>query len=566
VNFCPNSPSYRRFSVAIATKMAERYAGHPALALWHVANEYGTYCYCDNCAAEFRSWLKRKYGTIDRLNERWNLTFWGHLHSDWDEIPIPSELNDDNKWYQPKRLDYLRFMTDSTIACFNAERDAIRRFSPETPITTNMSGFIKKVDHSRFCAEQDIAAWDNYPAPNEKSDIVALKHDIARGLRGGQSYLLMEQSPNQQNWQPYNVLKRPGEVRLLSYQALAHGADSVLFFQLRRSIGGVEKLHGALIEHVGHENTRVFRESADLGRELAALGTLFVGARTPARVAILFDWENWWAVDLSSGPSKDLSYFEQVSTYYAGLHETNLQVDIVRPESDLTNYTFVIAPTLYMVRENAARNLRSFVEGGGNLIVSVFSGIVDENDLVVTGGYPGRLRDLLGIWVEEIDALPPPKTNRIVVSKPMGLVQGEYECSLLCDLIHLESAEEIAVYGEDFYAGTPCVTVNSVGRGRAYYVATNPDEKFVRDLLSTIAREAGIRPRLEAASGVEVCTREKDGEEFIFLLNHTGHEAAVVLDNRGYTNLLNQRSNLSKGGDKRLTLPPFGVAVLQTRD
>lgn len=557
VNFCPNSPSYRRFSVAMAGEMARRYSGHPALAVWHVANEYGTYCFCERCAAAFRDWLKGRYGTLERINERWNLSFWGHLVYDWEEITVPSELNDDDKFYQPKMLDYLRFMTDSNIACFTAERDAIQAESPDIPITTNISGFIKKLDQSRFCAEQDVAAWDNYPSPSDPSATVALKHDIVRGLKGGRSYMLMEQSPNQQNWQPYNVLKRPGEVRLLSYQALAHGADSVLFFQMRGSIGGVEKLHGAFIEHAGHERTRVFRECAELGAELAALGGSFVGARTAARAAIIFDWDTWWAVELSSGPSRDLRYFDQVQKYYAALYRLNVAVDVVPPGTDLGPYTLVVAPTLYMVKEGVAENLESFVEGGGTLVVTFFSGIVDGNDLVVTGGYPGRLRKLLGIWVEETDALPPSTANRIVVTEPRGKVSGSYSASLLCDLVHAESARVLAVYGEDFYAGTPCLSANDAGAGHAYYVATDGEQSFVDHLLETLCADCGIEPVLACPPGVEAARREKEGRGFLFVLNHNAHPVSVELP-RTMRNLLRDSETQSR----QLTLPPRGVAVL----
>ena len=563
VNFCPNSPSYRKFSVAIASEMARRYAHHPSLAIWHVSNEYGTYCFCDNCAAAFRRWLEKRYETVERLNERWNLSFWGHTVYDWKEVSVPSELNDDDKWYQPKMLDYLRFMTDSSMECFGAERDAIRAESPDVPITTNISGFIKKLDQSRFCAEQDVAAWDNYPSPADDPATTALKHDIVRGLRGGSSFLLMEQSPSQQNWQPYNVLKRPGEVRLLSYQALAHGADSVLFFQMRRSIGGVEKLHGAFIEHAGHENTRVFRECAELGRELAALGDAFLGARTIARAAILFDWDNWWAVELSSGPSKDLDYFDQVRTYYTALHRMNVAVDVVRPEADLSQYSIVIAPTLYMVKEGVAENLESFVEEGGTLVATFFSGIVDENDLVVTGGYPGRLRALLGVWVEETDALLPSTTNRITISEASGPLTGSYPASLLCDLLHAESARVLAVYGEDFYAGMPCLTVNDFGKGRAYYVATDGGAGFVDHLLTVICEECGVAPELLTPPGVEVARRTKEGADFFFLLNHSDHAQSIALPTPMRNLLQLSTGEVETGGEgTQLSLPPQGVAIL----
>jgi beta-galactosidase len=265
-----------------------------------------------------------------------------------------------------------------------------------------------------------------------------MKHDIMRGLKGGQSFVLTEQSPNQQNWQPYNKLKRPGEVRLLSYQALAHGADTVLFFQMRQSIAGQEKFHGAIISHAGHENTRVFRESEVLGHELEKLGDVFLQGRSPAKVAILMDWNNWWALELTSGPNKDMDYLNTLSRYYKPFHDRNIPVDIVNPaaDTDYSGYDLVVAPMLYMTKEGVGEKLTEYVREGGTLVTTVMSGLVDENDRCIFGEYPGKLRDVLGIWVEEVDALKPEERNHIVMDGAIALPRESYECSFLCDLLH----------------------------------------------------------------------------------------------------------------------------------
>ena len=421
VNFCPNSPDYRRLAAGLARRLAERYKNHPALLIWHIANEYGTYCYCETCAAEFREWVRKRYQTIEKVNRCWNLSFWGHTIYSWDEIAVPSELNDDNKWYQEIALDYTRFMTESSLECFLAEAREIKKITPEIPITTNISGYIKKLDQFRFAEFLDIVGWDNYPSPTDDNSTVALKHDLMRGLKNGKPYLLVEQSPNQQNWQPYNRLKRPGEVRMLSWQAVAHGADSVMFFQMRQSRGGVEKFHGALISHEGSDNTRVFRECAALGKELWSTGNAIPGSRCKAEVAIVFDWSNWWAVELSTGPSKDLNYFEQINKYYKTFYSRNIPVDIVRPEADFSGYKLVVMPLLYLLKDGCEKNIENFVRAGGTAVASFFSGIVDENDNVVLGGYPGKLRELFGIWVEESDALLPGECNEIRAAEGSGL-------------------------------------------------------------------------------------------------------------------------------------------------
>ena len=466
VMFCVNSQKYRERAAAIAEEFARRYAHHPALAMWHVANEYGTYCYCPVCEAKFRLWLKDRYGSLDGLNERWHTSFWGRTLSSFEEITLPSELNDDYRFNPAIQLDYMRFMTDSTAECFCNERDVLKRYNPEIPVQTNMSGYIKKLDQYVMTKNLDIVGWDNYPWPTDPPYFVAMKHDIMRGLKGGRSFLLAEQSPNQQNWQPYNKLKRPGEVRRLTYQALAHGADSCLFFQMRQSIAGQEKFHGAVISHSGREDTRVFRETVKLGHELEKLGDRFLQARTEAKTAILFDWNNWWALENSSGPSKDMDYLKTVSKYYQVFYCRNIPVDIINPAEPFAKYDLIVAPMLYMTKEGVAERLIEYVRAGGSLLATVMSGLVDENDRCVFGAYPGKLKEVLGIWVEETDALRPEEKNGIRLTK-----EGEgsdYRCGFLCDLLHTETAAALAVYTDDFYAGMPCVTENAFGAGKAY--------------------------------------------------------------------------------------------------
>ena len=538
VNFCPNSKVYRNASEKLAGKLAERYHSYSGLVVWHIANEYGCYCYCENCAAEFRIWLKVRYETIENLNTRWNTGFWGHTFYSWEEIVPPSSLNNDDRCYQSIFLDYNRFMSDSSLACYTGEVEAIRKYSPDIPVTTNFMGVFKAFDYTKWAPHLDVISWDSYPPLNAVMSNVAMRHDQMRGLKNGQPFMLMEQTPSQQNWMPYNSLKRPGVMRLWSYQAMARGADTIMFFQLRRSIGACEKYHGAVIEHCGHENTRVFRECTQLGEELQKLGDRLLDSRINAKVAILFDWDNWWAVEQSSGPSILVKYVEQVDKYHKAFYDKNIAVDIISPESDLSKYSIIAAPLFYMVKKGVAERLESFVEGGGTFITTFFSGIVDENDLVVLGGYPGKLRKLMGIWVEEIDALLPEMHNTMEFSDTFGHLESTYKCGMLCDLINLEGAKALAVYGKDFYAGRPVLTENSFGRGKAYYIASNPEERFVADFVGELCRENGLKAPLAVPAGVEVTQRVKDGAPFTFVLNHNDFNVQLDLGQEKQTDLL----------------------------
>ncbi|MFE6073159.1 beta-galactosidase [Paenibacillus sp. NPDC057886] len=545
-NSCPNSPTYRKYSERIADKLAARYKDHPAVLVWHISNEYGGDCYCDNCEKAFRVHLKERYQTLEQLNKAWNTNFWGHTFYDWDEIVLPSNLSEhwgnNNSTFQGISLDYSRFNSDSMLDCYRLEYDAIKKHIPDSVVTTNLMGFFKQLDYFKWAKYMDIVSWDSYPGLATPVSFTAMAHDLMRGLKDGQPFMLMEQTPSQQNWQPYNSLKRPGVMRLWSYQSVAHGADTIMFFQLRRSIGACEKYHGAVIEHVGHEHTRVFREVAELGKELQLLGDKTLDATVDAKVAIVFDWDNWWAIEKSSGPTVALNYVDQIHKYYAAFFRRNIQVDIVSVDTDISKYDIVLAPVLYMVKSGFAAKLEKFVEAGGTFLTTFFSGIVNESDIVTTGGYPGELRKLLGIWVEEIDALLPEQKNSIILKEAYGDLQGEYGCGMLCDLLHSEGAEIIAEYGDDFYKGMPVVTRNTFGQGEAWYVASDPEDRFLDGLLGQLAAAKNIDSLLDTPEGVEVTARTKDGQQYLFVMNHNATSQSYDLGKAEAHDLLTARS------------------------
>jgi beta-galactosidase len=533
-----NSEKYRERAAAIAELMAKRYQKYPGLVAWHVSNEYGTYCYCENCQRKFRQWLKNRYKTIENLNERWNTTFWGRIVYDFDEIMLPTELNDDYRFNPVIQLDYMRFVTDSTKECYENERNVLKKYTPDIPVFSNISGYIKKLNQFVMTENMDCAGWDNYPSPIDDLSLPALKHDIMRALKDGKPYIITEQSPNQQNWQPYNKLKRPGEVRTLAYQGLARGADACLFFQMRQSVAGQEKFHGAVISHADTENTRIFREITQLGTELDRLGDSFLDGRTNAEVGMIFDWDNWWALELTSGPTKDMDYLAQVTKYYKAFYDKNIQVDILKVTSDFSKYKVLVAPLLYMMKPGLDEKIREFVKAGGTLIATYMTGIADENDRCIFGAYPGKLRDVLGVWVEETQAMFPEEYNHMSVKTGDGL-KDEYSCGFLCDIIHAENAEVLAEYKDDFFAGTPCLTRNSFGEGAAYYLASEPEEAFLQDFVEKLCGEHEITPAFESTGRVEICIRENEKGKIYFIINHWEEAAEVDLKEKSYQNLLN---------------------------
>ena len=541
-NSCPNSGIYRKYSSALARKIAGRYGKLENLIAWHVSNEYGGYCYCDNCQNAFRLWLKDKYKTLDALNEAWNTSFWGHTYYDWEDIVSPSFLG--GEWGHQHRvsgscqiqsIDYRRFYSGSLLECCLAEVSALKEVTPDIPITTNFMGTFWDLDYFKWGKHLDFISWDNYPWPNCPYTRTAMSHALMRGCGNGAPFSLMEQTPSVTNWQPYNSLKRPGIMRLWSYQALAHGSDTVMFFQMRRSRGCCEKFHGAVIDHCGHENTRVFRETAALGGELKKLGDAFLDSRVNSQCAVLYDWDNWWATSISAGPTIDMNYPEEIYRYYDALAKQNYSADVIGFDAPLDNYKVLFAPVLYMVKPGLAEKLKTFVSNGGILITTYFSGITDECDLVTQEGYPGELRKLCGLWVEETDALLPGRENGFVIKNdpftknPRAEIINTWKAELFCDIIHPEGAQVIARYESDFYAGTPALCRNNFGKGQVWYFGARPEQALLEIITAGICGELEIKPVFPVAKGIEAARRVKNGKEFTFVLNHNKTGAGITI-------------------------------------
>lgn len=557
-NFCPNSPVYRRYAGALVQHLAARYKNERAIVYWHIGNEFEGECYCENCQRAFRRWLRGKYGTIEALNAAWNTAFWSHTFYDWDEIELPNDLADGEAglaFMSAIKLDFARFNSDSQLACYKAERDIIRAAIPDAKCTTNLMGTCRTMDYFRWAKEMDIVSWDCYPGYRAPWSETAMTHDLMRGLKDA-PFLLMEQAPSQQNWQPYNTLKQPGEIRAQSFQSMAHGADSVLFFQMRQSVGGCEKFHSALISHSGRSDTRVFRELSALGAELKTLGSKTVGATIRGQAAIIFDWDSYQALEMCIGPSRDLRYVPEVWRFYDALYRRHIPVDFISADADtatLAAYPLVLAPVLYMVQGDTAERLDAYVRQGGTLVTGYMSGIADGNDKIYIGGYPGPLREVCGLWLDERDALPPDESRKLSVGG-----DGGYTCGLLCDLICPEGAEVKAQYESGFYAGTAAVTANRYGQGQAWYFGTKPDDAAFDRLMNEVVQNSGARPLIDEPTPLEITCREKNGKTFWFVLNFTVEPQPLP---QALVGLLNQLTgNVTT---EKTQLPPYGVLLLE---
>jgi beta-galactosidase len=557
-HYSPSSSAYRQAAATLAGKLAERYARHPGVIMWHINNEYACnirVSYDEESAAAFRVWLQQRYGSLAELNKAWGTAFWSQQYADWDEIQPPRLAP---SYPNPCQcLDFRRFSSDALLGLCKAEIDAVRKHNPDLPVTTNFMGLkANGLDQFAWAKHLDVTSWDSYPDPVFKDKEVACNaagHDLTRSTGGGKPFMLLEQVTSQVNWRGVNMLKPPGMMRAYSWQSVARGADAVMFFQWRASQSGAEKYHGALVPHVGTGNSRVWREVCELGGELQACREI-ADSRVKTRVGMLFDWSNWWAVELPSKP-REINHTTILAQYHQALFDNNIPVDFVAMDGDFSSYKVLVAPLAYMMNEATAENIKQFVKDGGTLIVTWFSGIVDDCDRIHLGGYPALLREVLGIRVEEWQPLPDGANNEIRFSEGGKTVA----CDFWTEAVDTEGAEVKAVFTGDFFAGRPALTCHQYGKGKAWYLATRLPKDANRELFNLICAQAGVEPLLAAPGGVEVSLREKDAVKYLFIINHTDANHEISLGQYQGTDLLNDRQMLQG----RVTLRPYDVRVLK---
>ncbi|MEV0345185.1 beta-galactosidase [Nonomuraea sp. NPDC050680] len=545
--FCPSSPVYREKALAIVTDLADRYAGHPALALWHVGNEYGQVCHCGDTAAAFRTWLRERYGDLDALNEAWGTSFWSQHYGEWAEIIPPRRAP---YMINPtQQLDFWRFCSDSLLAHYRAERDILRERTPDVPVTTNFMGLFKPVDYWAWAPEEDIVSNDWYPDPADPLSPArsALTHDLTRSLGGGRPWLLMEQATNGVNWRPHNLPKPAGQLRLESLQALARGADGLCYFQWRASRFGAERFHAAMVPHAGPE-TRLHAEVRAHGNELRKLASV-AGTPVPAQVAMVHDWASWWALEERGRPSDRLTLPDQLLRFYRPLWERGVTVDLVPPSADLTGYALAVVPNLYLISDGDAASLTEYVHRGGVLVVGPFSGVADPRAHVRTGRFPAPLREVLGASGEEW--LPAPEDRPVRCRWADG---SGFTARIWTELMAAEGAEPVATFADGDLAGRPAVLRHESGAGVAWYVATVPEADGLAELTARVLADAEVTGALpELPPGVEAVRRGP----VLFVLNH-GDETRRVPIPYPAEDLLTGST-----ADGMVTLAPRAVVALR---
>ncbi len=552
-SFCPSSPVYREHALALCTAMAERYRDHPALALWHVSNELGCHnarCYCDVSAAAFRGWLRHRYDDVAGLNDAWGTAFWSQRYDDFDQVlpprVAPTHAN------PTQQLDFLRFSSDQLLDNFVVERDVLHRLSPGVPVTTNFMVMRQtmEMDYLRWGRELDVVSNDHYvvAADDGGHRELAFSADLTRGTAGGRPWLLMEHSTSAVNWQPRNRAKRPGEMIRHSLSHVAHGADAVLYFQWRASRAGAEKFHSGLLPHAGTD-TRQWREVVELSGILDAIEEVS-GSEARNEAAIVFDYEAWWACELDSHPSTDVRYRDRAEDLHRALSAQGVGVDVVHPSADLSSYKLVVVPTLYLVSDAAAASVAAAADAGATVVVTYFSGIVDESDHIRLGGYPGAFRELLGVRTTEFMPLLEGEAVRVA-----GLGTDTVGADVWTEDLELAGAEAVATHVDGPAAGLPAVTRHTVGSGSAWYVATRLSAAGTDRLVERLVADAGLECLPGAGPDVEVVRRVGADASWLFVLNHGDKMADVPTPG---IDLVTGREITD-----RLQVPAGGVAVVR---
>lgn len=546
-NHCMSSPKFREKTGIIINKIIDTVGKHPGLAMWHLSNEFGGECFCPLCKKKFQDYLANKFDNdINKLNKAWWTGFWSHTYNDFSQIE-PPYLNGEFS-VMGLNLEWKRFTTWNTTDYMKSEIDIIRKRTPNIPITTNFMQLFPGLDYRVMAKELDVISWDSYPVFHNNYETMAdtmahnsFDHAVMRSLKKNQPFMLMECAPGLVNWHEYNKLKRPGVHKLFSAQAVACCSDTVQYFQWRKSRGSFEQYHGAVVDHLGTDDTRVFKEVAEVGAMLDSLSNV-KGTIVKPKAALIFDWDNMWAIDNMRGLSdKTKNYAKTCIQIYHEFLKLGIDMNVVASDDNLDDYNVVIAPMLYMLRPGASDNLKAFVKRGGQLMATYLTGYVDDNTLCYLGGFPGDgLSELFGVISEEIDTYYDSDENSATFTDGHKAIIHDY-----AEILRVSDTDILAKYDKDFYAGTPAITCKNFGKGKAYYVGARIDMDSMSGLFKTMLKETNTT-YLTLPAGIEYHKREDEsGKAIEFYLNVTENEITFNMTD-----------------NTQVTLKPYGVKIV----
>ncbi|MBZ5516586.1 MAG: beta-galactosidase [Acidobacteriia bacterium] len=534
-NYCLHNPNFIAATQRIVTAMAMHYRNHPGVIGWQIDNELGDpICYDPNCRAAFQRWCRSKFKTLDGLNKAWGTIFWGHTYTSWSEIPLP--WNTLFHAHNPSlALDHRRFHSESTRDYLKLQADLLRKLTPGKAITHN-----------------DMGLYDNYPMFGEdysNSLGVGLAHDLMRGSKGNQNFMVMEQEGGLPGWNTFwGRQAAPGLFRTWAYQGVAHGADGICYFRWRTSRYGMEQYWQGILDQDSYPNAR-YQVVSQTGKELAQLADLLKGSKVVSPVALLVSPDSRWAFHIQP-LVKDFDYNRQLGLYYAGFRRAGVSVDVVFPESDFSSYKILVAPSLFVTDQKLVGKLTDFVKNGGTLILTYRSGVKDEHNVVTNQTLPGPLAELAGIEIHDFD----PHTNQQQeVAGPDGVGRP---ARVWFDILTPTTAMPVLSYSKGYYAGKAAMSANRFGQGRVYYVGTELTAEACLEGAKREARGLGIPLGPELPQGVEYAARVKDGKRILFLLNYTEKPQSVILG-EAWRNALTGEPEPAE-----VNIPAFDVKVL----
>jgi len=562
---CLNNDLYWDYSKRIVTAMAKALGDHPQLIAWQIDNAIGGHfteaSFNPETREEWHLWLKAKYETIERLNERLGLRHWGQLVSSWEQVPMPMAAP---TMHNPAlMLDWYRFSSDTIVAFVKMQADLLREITPKHPVTTNLRPLTYRFDHFDLAAVLDFVSIESTAAIKARAAETACEIDMLRSLKktgirtpdGDSGFWVMEQKAGNVNWQEVNSVVRPGVLRMFTYQLISRGATGILYFPWRQPRIGGEKFHGAVVTHSGRSTGRIYQEVSQIGEEVKMLAPALKNTSVQAEVAILYSHENDWALSLPNQPNKHFSLREHIQLFYSALHARNILVDFCRPTEDLSQYKIVIAPSLHLLSGGEADRLKLYVQNGGTLVSTFNTGMVDEHHIAPATGYPHDLTDVFGLEVLEFDPLPPSEENPLIF-KGTFPTSHMHTARIWCDLIEPKGCQILATYAKDFYAGKAALTLNNYGLGKAIYIGTLGTQNFYNDLVVWLRQMSNLHPLLKVPDNVEVSLRQNETNRIFFLLNHQASPMHLQFYKPMHDFL--SASNIVGGCD----LPPHGVLVL----
>jgi len=537
--YCPNNPLYRQYTERVVSQMAGHYGVVPVLARggdnpavigWQIDNEFGDRCFCSICRTEFQKWLQKRYQTLENLNEKWGTIFWSQLYTDWSQIPVP--LTTARSHNPGLGLDYRRFMSDTYREYQKFQIDIIRKQCPGHFITHNLMGFgYNQLNYYDNSADLDFVSWDNYMRMQwgMQAEVdptrAALSHDAMRGLKK-QNFWVMEQQSGGGGWEYVAVPPKPGELRLWTYQSIAHGADAIVYFRWRTCRTGTEQYWQGILEHHGIPGRR-YAEVSQVGKELQQIAEVIAGSQVKPQVAIMQSYDTRFAFQVQPNNPR-FGYEKHIQELYRGFYNNNVPLDIVSEKDPLTGYKVVIVPAMYILTEETAANLEKFAAAGGIVVFTPRTGVKDESNTVVNMKLPGLVAKMCGIEIEEYISMPVDEDNRVQFGLPE--LEDDFPASVWADVIEPKGAEVIAWHSQDFYAGKPAATINLFEKGKVIYLGIMGDSTYYNAIARWISGLAGVEPLMETPIGVEVTERWQGEKRLLFVLNHHPEAQDVPLE------------------------------------